>query len=73
MSDWIPAEKDGIIRAPDIETEFIAYVPTKGGYWMQICTINWENNLEMDGEYSGYEPDDVTHWMPLPTPPGEDA
>jgi hypothetical protein len=74
--DWRPIE-----TAPKDDSEFLAW--DSGARKMDVCTMQraggpyeWQCwAVQVDGEY-GPDPDDfgyanknITHWMPLPTPP----
>jgi len=69
MSEWISVEDE----LPAITGEYLVFVRLYGG----SCYINQYSNLlgKFRDEYSGqddwleYEHKDITHWMPLPTPP----
>ena len=69
IGGWISV-KD---RLPEDETVVIAYVQHKIGWYRMFAwhdMYGWHSSaLEFDDKESDY----VTHWMPLPEPPKEEA
>lgn len=74
--EWISVKDRQIPK----DKEFIAAVPYNDSmkpnennlWWIRHCVIdNGELCIvgDIDNESSGYDPTDVTHWMPLPKPP----
>jgi len=77
--DWQPIE-----TAPKDGTEILGYGPWAGECGgvhagAEVCTIQWKNGHT---DYRGYEWEVThsdmygvwqapTHWMPMPSPPGE--
>lgn len=64
---WIPVTE----RLPQEEKEYWCFC--RGGAWKQL---SWMDRYFWNGEKFefpwGGEHDEVTHWMPLPTPPKEE-
>lgn len=65
MSKWLPIE-----TAPKDGTEFLGYNPDLFG----VCLAQWDTKgwfVDKDAQGGGgFENVELTHWMPLPKPPG---
>lgn len=67
----LPKENDGVI----------IYVPApkdpkpiwKSDEDIVTYAFYYHNGWDMGDEHRGYEPDEVTHWMPMPEPPSKDT
>jgi len=78
MSEWQPIE-----TCPTDLSEFLAW--DARARKMDVCYASREPSgayvrpVQVDGEYGphsdefGYESGGITHWMPLPNPPGQDS
>ena len=65
QASWIPVTE----RLPKPNTRIIAYMA-----WKQIITLEYQNSRWYLADRLGSIPDEaVTHWMPLPEPPKEEA
>lgn len=63
MSEWISV-KD---RLPELFKSVLT-IDSEGEMF-----INWLEDEDKEEEYFAYGGESVTHWMPLPAPPEEDA
>ena len=59
MSEWISV-KD---RMPDTNTRVLAFA------YGQVQFGEWDGNQLWFGDEYSWQPEYVTHWMPLPQPP----
>lgn len=59
MAEWISVED----RMPEDNEKVLAYTKT-GGYCVARYSARW-NRFRTSGNVT------ITHWMPLPEPPGE--
>lgn len=75
MSEWQPIEsaprgRPVLVFSPANNRAFIALFNPDGTSWVE--TEN-DMRLERTGTFSSgggwFQPDEVTHWMPLPEPP----
>ena len=64
MTDWIRCEDE----QPG-EVSVLAWGP-EIGMWVATRLV-FEHGPHWIGDDSGFEDDEVTHWMPLPEPPTE--
>ena len=69
MSEWISVDD----RLPEETGENLVYSPLYGGgcYISQYSTMlgGFRTRYSGYGNWVEYEHKDITHWMPLPTPP----
>ena len=71
MNDWQPIE-----TAPRDGTAVLGYIPSKRGAYLarqDVVPIHWSGwgGGVWDNSTSGHHiVEEVTHWMPLPEPPG---
>lgn len=66
-------ERGHWVCTEDGDKEFIAALETNKGWWIRHCVVEYETGLCVVGddynEPAGWELQDVTHWMPMPSPP----
>lgn len=71
MSEWISVEE----RLPKYGQQVLVFDNVEGCF--DIWTLDLEEDSCPEGWYSSAgwhrDIDDITHWMPLPSPPGEEV
>lgn len=59
----------------NVDSNFMAAVPTNNGWWIQHCCIDDDGDLMLivgdDMESAGWEVSDVMFYWPVPAPPFE--
>lgn len=73
MSDWQPIE-----TIPADGTEVLAAIYVRNldgsGWWeRQVIAIDDETGEVVDSLYGGWDRNDYSHWMPLPSAPATSA